>query len=214
VRERPILFSAPMVRAVIEGRKTQTRRCIKLTNGVFMQHDFWPSDHQKAPFEGNWPVKIYDTGEEAVRCPYGIPGDRLWVRETFAPHPQSNETVFYKATVDIEKGFPVWSGPWRPSIYMPRWASRILLEITDVSVQRVQEISEEDAEAEGIERSKWEYSCTPYKNYMRGADGYSQMDHSAPTASFMSLWDSINAKRGFGWAENPWVWAISFRRLL
>lgn len=199
---RPILFSGEMVRAILDGRKTQTRRvlkpswsrCLDLTD---------PDDRARA----------------VEQCPYGVPGDRLWVRETWADvNSSEGPALLYRA----DGGMRTWhefsetfgpdygAGPsmdyvaypgeyvmwwsdllagepdhrWRPSIYMPRWASRLTLEVTEVRVERVQEVSEEDARAEGV----------------------------GTREQFIDLWGSINMKRGYGWAKNPWVWVVSFRR--
>ena len=190
MKERPIIFSTDMVKAILEGRKTQTRRVIKpqpdrVINGV--------------PFEylGH---KYHDASDRAIRCPYGQVGDRLWVRETwatqksidrFSPSYIGNAAtvpLWYKADAVNGRSF-IGLGKWRPSIFMPRWASRITLEITEVRVERLQEITFEDFKKEGIEMDgSW--------------DG-----------SFARLWDSLNAKRGYSWESNPWVWVISFRRL-
>jgi hypothetical protein len=128
-----------------------------------------------------------------VHCPYGIPGDRLWVRETFAQGVEGCPGgISYRADHADPKGDgPAHPVKWRPSIFMPRAASRILLEITDVRVQRLQEISTRDIWAEGIAASP-------------------DVD---PVHEWRDLWDSLNAARGFGWAANPWVWAITFRRV-
>lgn len=189
VKERPILFSGPMVRAILEGRKTQTRRVLK--NNHFAGGDCGPESLAAA----SW-------------CPYGIPGDRLWVRETWAIA-DCGSRVSTKAEA-WPKGFPIdrleypvsdtkyfWNK--RSSRFMPRWASRILLEVTDVRVQRVQEISSDDARWEGVE------DCheNGHDDCFYGTHGW--------RCSFERLWNSINAKRGFGWAENPWVWAVSFK---
>lgn len=191
--ERPILMSAPMVRATLDGSKTQTRRVA--------------SKPVRHPDLGNLytPGALVLEGESQQvierACPYGRPGDRLWVREAWAPHPQDTSTVFYRATVEAEPGFPVWSGPWRPSIHMPRWASRIMLEITRVRVERLQDISDADAVAEGI-------GLNP------SAVGVSMtfpQGESACHAAFRVLWESINGPES--WAANPWVWVIDFRRI-
>ncbi len=184
MNEKPILFSAPMVRAIIEGRKTMTRRVVK------PQHCFAPSMRQ---------------GESAWNnCPYGQPGDTLWVRETWAIGDRDND-VLYAADPSwnvngvavpppVNKG-TVHAGNWRPSIYMPRWASRITLEVTAVRVERLQEITEDDARAEGV---------------ALGIDGQTGRLESGG-AAFLKLWDSINAERGYGWTVNPWVWVVSFK---
>ena len=142
MKERPILFSGPMVRAILDGRKTMTRRIVKqqADNGGYCQ--------SLDPDKGVW--LVHNGG--SIRCPYGQPGDRLWVRETWSAWTggmtscgeERAPQIEYKATSQSE-------GPWRPSIFMPRWASRILLEITDVRVERLNDISEEDAIAEGFD---------------------------------------------------------------
>lgn len=190
MRERPILFSDAMVRAILAGTKTQTRRVIR-------------ADHIPAlgrPPRGDlspWPFE---------------PGDRLWVREAWSTEGRPVEevrvehedvmsggaSVYYRAT----EVYPA-SLRWRPSIHMPRWASRLTLEVTSVRVERVQSISEEDARAEGIECAGGFMSTSScWMNY--GSDGPS---FTTARGSFMSLWDSINGKReGCSWADNPWVW--------
>lgn len=172
MRERPILFSAPMVRAILEGRKTQTRRIAKKVLTV------------AGPNGKDLGIGI---------CPYGWPCDLLWVRETWSPRDYTTLTnrdrseIFYRA--DDERVYES-DGRWRPSIFMPRWASRITLEITEIRVQQLQDISEEDAKAEGVELS----------NVM-----------SSYRRDFQFLWASINGADS--WAANPWTWAISFKRI-
>lgn len=218
MKERPILFSAQMVRALIEGRKTMTRRVVKPqppegTIGMYVEEtiDF------SAKTEW-WYTEYLDNGRKwtdggLTKCPYGTIGDRLWVRETWAPHPQDSSTVFYRATVDAEPGIRVWDGPWKPSIHMPSWASRITLEITDIRVERAWDITRDDAMEEGVERVD-PYNITPdlppgmpacWKDYVR--KGWL----TSPMESFRTLWDSINSKRA-PWASNPWVWVIEFGR--
>jgi hypothetical protein len=199
MKERPILFSAPMVRAILEDRKSQTRRIVEMqprtkadigTHGVGM------------PF-----IRNQDPMKRNLMCPYGQPGDRLWVREAWKTHstfdhlpprevPRSN--LFYAA----DERYSPSGSRWRPSIHMPRWASRILLEITGVRVERLNAISEADALAEG-------YSATPvtWDDAVEGAEPV----HDDPRYAFSALWDSINGSGS--WATNPWVWAIEFRRL-
>ncbi|HXF12249.1 MAG TPA: hypothetical protein VN517_03790 [Terriglobales bacterium] len=209
-KERPILFSAPMVRAILEGRKTQTRRIVKpqpcIIDGVFMHHVAGPKWESGLPY----------------RCAYGKPGDRLWVRETWtgtwhdtAVHlvyaadgsermagEAPTEYVLPKAAAKI--------GNWVTPLFMPRWASRITLEVTKVRVQRLQEISEEDARAEGVELLSDAPAClTPWKNYRLKPGAPFAMNHSIAAASFMSLWDSINGDKSSN--ANPWVWAVSFK---
>jgi hypothetical protein len=167
VKERPILFSGRMVQAILDGRKTMTRRVFKTAKLI--------------------PTESYGKRALTRTCPYGQPGDRLWVRET---HNTCGEKPFYRADGEMPLE---WK--WSPSVFMPRWASRITLEITAVWVERLKDITIEDAQAEGI---------TPL-----GTEG----DSRRWRAGFRELWDSLNAKRGYGWDANPWVWVISFKRV-
>jgi hypothetical protein len=186
VKERPILFSGPMVRAILDGSKTQTRRMVKDAQPAGIGRCHWSNT--------GWAHLRLSGGCscQPVHCPHGTPGDRLWVRETWAHERDGtgcpdDTGVLYRATD------PGWDDEgtglrWRPSIFMPRIASRILLEITDVRVQRLQEISDEDARAEGYDRS-----------------------HAFPREWFALLWERIHGPGS--WHANPWVWAITFRRL-
>jgi hypothetical protein len=203
MKERPILFSAPMVRAILEGRKTQTRRLVG-------------------------PRHVMCVGRpELADCPYGEPGDRLWVRETFAiecsvdgidqplphddgrPHRRHHhehgeswwQQPHYRATdpapelcITDKDGYEVPGVQWKPSIHMPRWASRITLRVTSVRVERLQAITESDAWAEGV-HPDW---CG--------------VDEHGPRASFSALWDQINGARA-SWDSDPWVWVIGFERV-
>jgi hypothetical protein len=183
VRERPILFSSPMVRAILEGRKTQTRRVIG--NGTAEDiYRRW-ADPEQSP--------------QVVRlaCRYGQPGDLLWVRETWAT--DDDKTFWYRADGETYNA----GLPWRPSIHMPRAASRITLEIVSVRVERVQDISREDARAEGL---TWVAPTW-------GIPGIANSWNGDPRESFKALWNDINAKRGHGWDSNPWVWVVEFKRL-
>lgn len=198
MRERPILFSGPMVRAILDGRKTQTRRVMKpqpiARNGRVM---CWKNDYDAEYFS----TVGEPEGEFQCRakrcCPYGGPGDRLWVREGFAYCPKDWKTggVIYRADGENKH---VMSFEWRPSIHMPRVASRLTLELTDVRVERVREISRDEIKAEGCKVVALAY----------GDDG----EVVGFQADFALLWDSINAKRGFGWDKNPWVWVVEFRK--
>jgi oligoribonuclease NrnB/cAMP/cGMP phosphodiesterase (DHH superfamily) len=203
IEERPILFSGAMVQAILEGRKTQTRRIVKHYGTNLIRRVSGPS--RDGTFDFIFPDEL-DPAKDGighlVKCPYGQPGDRLWVRETWKPHPDpvNNALIIYKTT---DGG--CWPDlPWRPSIHMPRWASRILLEITGVRVERLQEISEKDAIAEGIER-------------INAGDHWAWRDYSgnrqalSPVFSYQSLWESINGPGS--WAVNPWVWVLEFRRI-
>lgn len=169
MKERPILFSASMVRAVLEGRKTQTRRVIKLN-----------SDGRAQLYGKNWHLSDSDAIEA---CPYGIVGDRLWVREAWAQDLDCE--VFYSADHQIK---PSTIEKWRPSIFMPKSISRITLELTDVRVEHLQSITYIDAMNEGV-------------NYEKG--------YQDPRESYQHLWDSINGKK-YPWSSNPWIWVIEF----
>lgn len=172
VRARGILFSVPMVRAILAGTKSQTRRIAKTAPGY---------DHMTPPME---------------QCPYGKPGDRLWVRETWAPLRIDGvgDVAAYRATCENDcfdallidgALLSVHVRKWKPSIFMPRLASRITLEVTEVRVQRLQDITEEDAKAEGVR------ACTTCRD------------------AFARLWDELNGERA-SWSSNPWVWCVTF----
>lgn len=215
--EKPILFNSDMVRAILAGEKT--RRVITPHPGQWQGADY---------VDGVWYAEDAYGDSHPIACPYGKPGDLLWVRETWrvgAWHVDDGMKVEYRADdrlsgwlwleeeqyerlwqdstddaikagleADEEGNFYWVEGQtptrWRPSIFMPRWASRITLRITKVRVQRLQAISEDDAAAEGIPR------------------------HSGPyILDFARLWDSINAKRGYSWNSNPWVWVIEFEKV-
>lgn len=229
MKERPIIFSGPMVRAILEGRKTQTRRVVKL-------RDFGPSDSPVDDWDfrdkrGRW--NSIPTKRLLELCPCGQPGDRLWVKETFwawgtweeyqddtgktrhrfVDHTDNAHPIIYAAT---QRG-RFYTGPAnggndyhkRPSIFMSRIYSRIDLEATETRVELVQEISYQDSIQEGIQRT---FSIGPmravgWKDYLEGGWLLS------PTDSFKSLWDSINAKRGYSWESNTPVWVIEFRRV-
>ena len=212
--EKPILFSGEMIRAILDGRKTQTRRVIK--DKTFYFGDFAVQLQRMSKNDMS-----LVTGNDFIKCPYGQVGDFLWVRETWAcigaEHVKPSKiapgySVNYKADNDPEN----WRvEKWRPSIFMPRWASRITLKITNVRVERVQDISQDDAKAEGIARNWLGADCPPeYENEWMN---YTPNDEEgfpcySPTESFQTLWDSINEKRGFGWDVNPWVWVVEFEK--
>lgn len=211
IKERPILFNAEMVRAILDGRKTKTRREIKpQPKGRFVgPEDYFRAvvgrDGELKPSSKSYFGITDEDGEWSINCPYGQVGDRLWVRETFAIDPHAHLTghrkVLYK-TDSIDPDYPI---KWRPSIHMLRWASRINLEITGVKVERLNEISEQDAIAEGIEQSKPGIEPIRFKYYK---DGKFTL---LPRHSFESLWESINGEGS--WALNPFVWVISFKRV-
>jgi hypothetical protein len=192
--ERPILFSGPMVLAILSGRKTQTRRVIKTV-----------ADRQLNQFLHYMATAV----DPDLKCPYGKPGDRLWVRETWAK--TGFDLVTYRAdntTLQMVENHEWDHTDWRPSIHMPRWASRITLEITGVRAERLQAIvnNPSDCIAEGISHPDgYDFLWQRYDGEMSAC--------SMPWVSFSTLWDSINAKRGYGWDQNPWVWAIEFKRV-
>lgn len=197
MKERPIIFNSEMVRAILDGRKTQTRRPIKFPfrakqHGVVMS-SFGPADSSDS--------------DMASECPYGQPGDRLWVRETWAG---GKEIVFHKAT-DEDRVVT----KWKPSIHMPRWASRITLEIVNVRVERVQEIGTNDAIAEGIPQT-WGEVVQLGMDSLREAYHRSNhvWDNAKSVENFRWLWDSIYGKGPHAWDKNPWVWVIEFRRVV
>lgn len=194
MKERPILFSGPMVRAILDGRKTQTRRIAK------PQPDLLTTDSRPA-----WST------ERGAMCPYGWPGDRLWVKETICRvHPYDDDSVY---AADGEPTFAdAW--PWKsktlPAIHCPRGLSRITLEITGVRVERLRDISEKDALAEGVDQSSlW---VPGPRGTLIPQEGKT-LTGSHPTArhAFSCLWESINGDGS--WARNPWVWVIEFKRL-
>ena len=203
--ERPILFSGPMVRAILDGRKMMTRRVHKVQpNDPPSTFSYkWDGEHWRGFIDAGKYAGWCDT--PWMDCPYGETGDRLWVRETWgmcAAHPDC-DGVYFRADTSDNKGAKV--DKWRPSIFMPRSLSRITLEITGVKVERVQDISEADAISEGV---------TPPSTPITEPDGSRHMAWGYEYRyGFEKLWDSINAKRGYGWDVNPWVWAISFRRI-
>ena len=234
--EHPIPFSGSMVRAVLEGRKTQMRRVIKPQPINFTGHKYIVPDHAPKAWHD------YD-GPFTDFCPYGAPGDRLWVRETWRVggldvggyRSPIRVAIDYKASPEIDrtpwvqgatgewllrmrdqtlddanqKGVDQWDhgespARWRPSIHMPRWASRITLVVKRVWVERVQEISPPDLVAEGV--------ATIHDGCYWGVfhEGERRMQHRE---AMHELWDSINASKGHGWNTNPWVWCVEFERI-
>jgi predicted RNA-binding Zn-ribbon protein involved in translation (DUF1610 family) len=213
VKEHPMLFSGPMVRAILEGRKTQMRR-------VIQKQPHWeesPECYDDGVWRGRYRIQEWsgDPDDEPttsvdwceVRCPYGKPGDTLWVREAWGMCKYGH---LYRA--DFEKGEDESDIAWHPSIHMPRRLCRQTLCITDVRVQRVQEITEADAEAEGI---RFCASCGGTGAIEdNGTDIPCPICHEEPYRfSFCYTWDSINAKRGHSWKSNPWVWVLTFEKV-
>ena len=187
MRERPILFSAPMVRAILAGTKTQTRRIMKPRRDRYVGCELALNELAGEVNAGDY-----------TNAPMA-PGDRLWVREAHYIIGEYRE-VFFRATQDSSTSPTLsWPGPWRPSIHMPRWASRITLEVTGVRVEKLQEISYEDAKAEGAEFWRNDGTLTDLPPC------------SQHRYEFEDLWTSINGADS--WNANPWVWVVSFRRL-
>jgi len=210
MKETGIIMSGNHPRLILDGIKTQTRRVIKpqpheeeaLEVGIYTpalidkDGQLYPADYQ---LFGAYTLD----GEITWKCPYGQVGDRLWVREThFIGGIKPDEWAWYKAGFDGDADAVVW----RPSIHMPRWASRITLEITDIRVERVQNITEEDALVEGITKDDAMVAHSEH-------DERVGMYDICYADAFQRLWDSLNAKRGYSWEVNPFVWVLSFRRL-
>lgn len=222
--ERPILFSAPMVRAILDGRKTQTRRVAKLRRPAIAVEG--PDDDGDGvgvwlvDFDASAPMPDHDH----VYCPYGQRGDRLWVRETFGTvHGNGVRAVYAADGIPTETltGERIEGMKWQPSIFMPRSISRITLEITSVRIERLTAITPEDAEAEGLAMLTkdggrlWKYGI-PDADGLPGEDDDGWPWHLwriSPVDAYEALWDSLNAKRGFGWTVNPLVWVIEFRKV-
>lgn len=222
MKEHPILFSGEMVRAILDGRKTQTRRVIvpqleyvsvKGTSEPYCKMWLWAGKKSDKSY-----TTLYFLTQ---RCPYGQRGDRLWVRETFSlmchqadpqcwceTDEQKKRNHYFEYKADTGNPYPgEWDADdargyddapkWHPSIHMPRAASRIMLEIVGVRVQRLADISEDEAKAEGVNPSESEFG------------GFAEPH----VICYMNLWNNINAKRGYGWDKNPWVWVIDFKRI-
>lgn len=214
--ERPILFSCPMVRALLAGRKTQTRRIVKPQPPASAAGAGHVTSSDPVA-DGLWwwldSADIMDASPigDDLRCPYGVPGDRLWVKETHAIVPRTayamSEGVQQTLRPDDEHDAAIYAagwersrpGRWRPSIHMPRWASRLTLAITDVRVERLRHISEADAQAEGLE---W---VTPG---MWSVHRSLPIIGEDPRQVYLELWDHINGEGAA--ALNPWVWVVSF----
>lgn len=222
--ERPVLFSAPMVRAILAGTKTQTRRLVQASPGLQrtwltadkiamvphgeMIKGGWQMHHPLAGQKSYGIVVDHDSPFGWVKCPYGQPGDWLWVRETWGFDPTVRYDFKQWGRTDLSgrdlteairfaASHTRDSVPkWRPSIHMPRWASRITLEITGVRVERLKDITATEALAEGVDP----YECP------------SGPASPCAKSAFAELWEKINADRA-PWSSNPWVWVIAFRRL-
>lgn len=197
MKERGILFQGPLVRALLAGTKTQTRRLPKppmtMTDrgGIAWRGCAYGMRTDGSPY----------LDELLKRCPYGVPGDRLWVRETWDAPPGSTERAEVAYRADYERDPD--GAKWRSSMYMPRWASRITLEVTEVRVQRLQEITEEDARAEGV-------TTGPQQGQLNGKPA--TLLPTTHRQAFIWLWDAINGERA-SWVSNPWVWCVTFKRV-
>ncbi len=211
MKERGMIFNGEMVRAILDGRKTQTRRIINPQPEATLSGSL-SGKWLNRPLNGLLLPKIEDI---AIHCPFGVVGDRIWVRETWARYniDQNSHDIAYRATTPAD-----WpeEGRWRPSIHMPRWASRIMLEITDVRVERLQDISEEDAKAEGLAEITKDGSL--FKFGIPDRDGYPGADDNGcpwtewernPVDAYCKLWQSIYGEES--WQANPWVWVIEFK---
>lgn len=242
MKERPIIMGGESIRAILEGRKTQTRRVIKPPAAEGTE---WANENCTGTFTDCMSVvcaRFYKEGflPRFSECPYGKPGERLWVRETFACVIDGKRGILYRVDQSFHtiapneaakeqwemanrrglKNAPIQLPIWKPSIHMPRWASRLTLELCRVRVERLQEITEEDVRAEGIECRR---STPDYPIGSNRPDGrlYYRMPYpdetiwaSDPKEAYRELWDSINGKRpGCSWAESPFVWVLEFRRV-
>jgi hypothetical protein len=218
---KPILFSTPMVKAILEGRKTQTRRVLR-SQPVEVEEWLWLPDSKTAVLLTERALRV--ALSHAIKLPYQV-GDVLWVRETFMlveeypdlsddgrlpenPYISEEALAFwrrrirYRADYGDDSHIKAHFGcGWRSPLFMPRWAARLFLKVTAVRVERLQEIGYADALAEGIQRTgAW---------YTWGNND----DWRTPEKAFAALWDSLNAKRGFGWDVNPWVVVVEFERI-
>jgi hypothetical protein len=209
-------MNGAMVRATVSGSKTQTRRVVTpqpIYGDVMNTFSSWMFKKRNGP--GNW---LFPNATENViaECPFGVPGDRLWIRETFlyaGPGSGSDLPSYREERASPENHIaancwfratqPDDTLAWTPSIHMPRWASRITLEVTGVRVERLQNISEEDALAEGVEQDAQGFHI----------DGGRHFHAASARESYSSLWDSLAPPAGSTWADNPWVWVVEFKRV-
>lgn len=238
IKEKPILFKDEMIRAILEGRKTQTRRVMKVQppSDKHQLLTVMSSTDRDKEGKSHWAVlndertSVIDGHKQFFACPYGQPGDRLWVRETWRQFKAYDEcgcseapcgcpdtgTVLYKASHDDGES------KWRPSIHMPRWASRITLEITDVRVERLQDVSEEDAKAEGAQHFPDLPGRSPYGQDSRWSmEQPTSVDQclGSPRWAFANYFCKIAGKAPKGihdprpWDANPFVWVIEFKQV-
>lgn len=228
MKERPILFNAPMVRALLDGSKTQTRRVVKLQRlagnhfvggAAGVEFDGFRIPRDGGPAPARFSAEAVGGGayiSEEIHCPHGQPGDRLWVRETWycdhfevqkGPYlevPEARELLVYRA--DGERPYEAEQPVWRPSIHMPRWASRILLEIVSVRVERLQDISDADIVAEGIDMDALVDAQDRYDIACKGSGASGR---ATERTAWRDLWEST----GGDWDANPWCWAFTFKRV-
>jgi hypothetical protein len=211
VRERGLLMSGPMVRAILDDRKTKTRRVMNPQPAFFGESATWINWRHGKRVGGGKDFSAF-AAHAVDRCPYGQPGDRLYVREThllMKETPGNYEEVMYVDHEDHDICYPTKGSKydlgWRvcPGIHMKRIHSRLTLEITEVRVERLQEITREDAIAEG---------CVGWAS--RDFESGQSDDGQYPEEEFRDLWNNLNEKRGYGWDTNPWVWVLSFRRVV
>lgn len=223
MKDRPILFSGPMVRALLAGTKTQTRRIAPIDRLDIKDHGdgfvSWAVGFTKpmgkirsvASYSGS--LVTVDQARSIIAsqfCPYGQPGDKLWVREAFRlcaeadATPPRNTHAAYRIWYEADAPHQPGSGKLRPGMFMPRWASRLTLEITSVRVERLQSISGADAIAEGLD-------FVPDGAAAHGIKGLATSWSNDPRKSYSALWVSINGPES--WEANPWVWVVGFRRV-
>jgi hypothetical protein len=220
MRDHPILFSASMVRALLNGSKTQTRRIMKVqppSDEYKMMTCIDTTGDRKNVGRHHWArlsknmLSYEDNDQPYFSCPYGYNQDQLWVRETFCP--DWCDKPIYKADGGsaIDAGYSK-EPRWKPSIHMPRWASRITLEITGIRVERLNDCSKADAIAEGIEGEELFINGISegghYRDYILDTDDMCEW-FTNPIYSYQSLWESINGAGS--WATNPWVWVVEFK---
>ena len=244
VKERPIIFSGEMVRVILDGKKTMTRRVVKsgFINNYKHAHIIKQSSDKRREGKAYFydkPVGGMVLSSQLVSNPYGKVGDHLWVRETWIQgyddpliesegDDENAVSIIYKAdgkeeyrtcSAETAENWGDFSADseivgFKSPIHMPRWASRILLEITDIRVERLNDISEADAVKEGIRNYNFEMEDSPdtYVGYthLQKDDGKSTL-YKTPAIAFERLWDTLNAKKGYPWSSNPWVWAIEFK---
>ena len=212
MKERPILFSTPMVQAILEGRKTQTRRIVKQSPiAAGLDWSLWYDEKLDAQLNQRQFAQLH--------CPYGKPGDRLWVRENFRlsadqdDKPPSQDYwksgAWYAADSEGEpSGCAGGAGRLRSAIHMPRWASRLTLEIIQIRVERLQDMTRDDAAAEGVP----EHGGEAHKlGLIDGSRPFHEYDNRTTVENYAILWDSINGKDS--WESNPWVWIVHFTRV-